>query len=155
MARRKYDPEFTPFVPAETLPLAIGVTATRKGITLYQSRQAQRWLEMLRPYSYRFHHGNCRGGDIDLATIAARLDYFLIAHPSNLKTYNDKTFGLNNRVLDAQPPLDRNQVIVQRVDLLLVCPKTMGEEMRSGTWFTVRRAREAQLPYVVLWPEEE
>ena len=45
-----------------------------------------------------------------------------------------------------KPPkgyMDRNDLLVEHCDVLLSYPKTPDEELRSGTWATVRRARKA------------
>lgn len=51
------------------------------------------------------------------------------------------------------PPLDplaRNRIIVSRIHGLLACPKTDIEELQSGTWATVRYAREIGCPVYLI-----
>lgn len=47
--------------------------------------------------------------------------------------------------------MDRNDRIIAEIDRLLAFPKTATEELRSGTWATVRRAREKGIP-VEIYP---
>jgi len=49
-------------------------------------------------------------------------------------------------------PLERNSDIVADSDLLLATPRFYEEELRSGTWATVRRARKANKPLIIVWP---
>jgi hypothetical protein len=50
--------------------------------------------------------------------------------------------------------MKRNDVLVAHADVLLAFPKTPQEELRSGTWATIRRARKAGVE-VRLFPLSE
>lgn len=50
-------------------------------------------------------------------------------------------------------PLARNREIVARCDHLLACPAEPDEQIRSGTWATVRYARAAVKPITLLLPD--
>jgi nucleoside 2-deoxyribosyltransferase len=47
-------------------------------------------------------------------------------------------------------PLARNREIVDSIDILIAAPLKDDEELRSGTWATVRYARAAGKPVVML-----
>ena len=47
--------------------------------------------------------------------------------------------------------LERNRDIVDACDILIACPRTLKEELRSGTWATVRYARKVGKPVAILW----
>lgn len=49
-------------------------------------------------------------------------------------------------------PLARNRTIVRRGDRLLAFPATEEEELRSGTWMTVRFARKLGRPVTIVTP---
>lgn len=53
--------------------------------------------------------------------------------------------------------LKRNDVLVQHCDMMLAFPKTDVEEIRSGTWSTIRRCRRANVPYRLTpaWKEQD
>jgi hypothetical protein len=51
-----------------------------------------------------------------------------------------------------RPPLARNDDIVTAAAVMLATPKGMREELRSGTWATIRRARAARKPLAVVFP---
>ena len=48
------------------------------------------------------------------------------------------------------PPLVRNRNIVRAVDIMIAAPATDKEELRSGTWATVRYCRQARKPVIML-----
>lgn len=54
--------------------------------------------------------------------------------------------------VDRKPNLVRNKDIVESTDVLLACPKGP-EELRSGTWSTVRLARKQGKRVVIFWPD--
>jgi hypothetical protein len=51
-------------------------------------------------------------------------------------------------------PLGRNRAIVRTVDLLVAAPSSAIEEIRSGTWSTVRFARSQGRRVLILAPEQ-
>lgn len=61
--------------------------------------------------------------------------------------------ALADVVHEPRPPLERNRDVVDASDVLLACPGGMAEEQRSGTWATIRYARKAGKPVVIVWPD--
>jgi hypothetical protein len=51
-----------------------------------------------------------------------------------------------------EKPLRRNAIIAERCDALLACPGEMIEQLRSGTWATIRYARVKRKPITILYP---
>ena len=51
------------------------------------------------------------------------------------------------------PPLVRNHKIVGAVHLLIATPKTDKEELRSGTWATIRYAKKVRLSTCIVYPD--
>lgn len=89
-----------------------------------------------------FHHGDCVGVDADAHAIVDDLipRVFIIVHPPTdprLRAFCMPTIG---DILAPLPYLDRNKAIVEAVDLLIAVPNTATEELRSGTWQTIRYA---------------
>jgi hypothetical protein len=60
----------------------------------------------------------------------------IIAHPPKTRTAADL--------------LARDRAIAETVDYLIAAPRTDKEETRSGTWATVRYARTAGVPVILL-----
>jgi len=135
------------------MPLVIGFTGSRRGLTEAQHSALSRWLRA--SYTTHAHHGCCVGAD---AAFAERLASLLVlcethAWPSNLPHYVDAVARKTADILhDPLPPLDRNRAIVDACGILLACPDGP-ERLRSGTWATVRYARKQGKPVVIFWPD--
>jgi hypothetical protein len=137
--------------------MKIGFTGTREGMTARQWRQLAHWIEEAAwPGSEikEAHHGACVGADSEFVlAVMDKVCCPIHAHPSNIDAMTDR------RALDVSevrnnplPPLDRNRNIVDAVDVLLAGPKGP-EELRSGTWSTVRYARKQGKRVVIFWPD--
>lgn len=48
--------------------------------------------------------------------------------------------------------IKRDKDIVDTSDILIATPRFMYEELRSGTWATVRYAEKKNKPIVIIWP---
>jgi hypothetical protein len=126
-----------------------GFTGTREGTSDDQRYALRLWFDRNRPK--QLHHGACVGADADMVTIAAGL-CLIVAHPPEEEAYlSAYAAGLSDRRMLPLPYLVRNRAIVDACQLLIACPKGE-EEQRSGTWSTVRYAREKGKPVVIIWP---
>jgi hypothetical protein len=104
------------------------------------TRLKQLWDEGER----EFHHGDCIHMDEWAALRAREIGFTLICHPP----LNDwkRAFVTSHLTLPPKPYLARNKDIVKCSRLLLACPNTQAEELRSGTWMTIRWARKMNVP---------
>ena len=108
-------------------------------------------LQMKREGASEFHHGDCIGADAEAHHIARRFGYQMHGWPPlNPKK---RAFCKVDISHAAQDYLERNNSIVIRTDVLIACPKGMQEELRSGTWTTLRRARDSLRPYCIIFPD--
>lgn len=57
------------------------------------------------------------------------------------------------RMLHPRPYLDRNHDIVDATDVLIAVPNSVKEELRSGTWATIRYAKRTKQPLMVIPPD--
>lgn len=129
-------------------------TGTQTGMTTAQRTSFRAFLS--RNSFSEFHQGCCTGADEEAAEDVARYRPLahLHGHPSNLKAKTSgKALRLSKTVHPPLPPLDRNGVMVSLGEVLLACPKGLKEELRSGTWATVRRARKKGIRVVLFWPD--
>lgn len=117
--------------------MIVGFTGTQRGMTEQQKTKLKTMLSRMFPKE--FHHGDCIGADAEAHEIAEMLDLWIVTHPplSGAK----RAFKWANESRLPKPYLERNKDIVNECDLLLVAPKTEGEELRSGTWSTYRYAK--------------
>jgi hypothetical protein len=114
----------------------IGFTGTRRGMT---TRQVETLTKLLRGGIATLHHGGALGADREAVGIAERLGIACVGHvPAE---HNPKAL------------LARNHDIVAAVDGLIAAPHGIEEQARSGTWATVRYARAARKPVVIIWPD--
>ena len=137
-----------------TLP-AVGVTASRDGLTAAQETALHRMLTNLCCDwgAEELHHGDCVGGDLVAAHTAAMIGYRTVAHPPTnpvLRAHHPSTV-----LLAPRDYLTRDRAIVDAVDVLLGFPARATESQRSGTWYTIRYARSVGRRRVVVGPSGE
>ncbi len=128
----------------------LGFTGTRRGLSPVQRAELRRLLLELRPVE--FHHGDCIGADAQAHELVRELciDCRIVLHPPDVDVARERCTADEER--RPRPYLKRNEEIVAESDLVVACPATPGEVLRSGTWATVRRARAAEVPCRVMAP---
>ena len=129
-----------------------GFTGTRAGMTEHQQKALSL---LLRDYSKNrttFHHGGCHGADCEAHCIAFLLAAIII-HPGDAAQHRKWAKHLDTCELRSwKPYLERNHDIVDICDVLIAAPKSLTEELRSGTWATIRYARMIRRPVIILDP---
>jgi len=123
----------------------VGFTGTHKGASSVQLFEAEQKLKALKEQGYdEFHHGLCIGADVQVATIAKKLGYRVVAHPGLASDPKNLLFRgecENDETREAKPFIKRDHDIVDETEVMLATPKGHAEEARSGTWTTVRYAK--------------
>ena len=125
----------------------VGFTGTADPTTVAQREAFHDWLQGQEPGE--FHHGDCVNADADAGTIAFILGWTVVLHPPSNES--KRAFSSFHYAMPAKPYLDRNHDIVDATKILCAMPKGR-EELRSGTWATVRYARKLKRPVVFFWP---
>ena len=129
--------------------MILGFTGSRKGMT---ARQFSTFAARLaaRPWE-RLVHGSAYGADQMAHYVALALRVPVHLRPCALV---DQVAPCPGAVLvhPARPPLYRNLDIVVECALLVACPSGP-EHRRSGTWSTVRAAREQGRRVVLVLPD--
>lgn len=129
--------------------MIVGFTGTRRGMTDRQKAQLREELIKRRTGWIEFHHGDCLGADAEAHDIAHELGYCIYIHPPE----NNKARAYKGgHVLKPLAYLERNRDIAFGCHVLIAAPKTLNEELRSGTWATIRYAREMGREVVILEP---
>ena len=106
----------------------------------------------------RYVHGGCVGADYDFHRLVVDNPYLaeLRVFPSNMLHARSPLFGATS-VASPQYPLDRNRLIVRYVaqnsGCMLATPKEVQEQLRSGTWSTVRYTRKCRVPLHLVLPD--
>jgi hypothetical protein len=85
------------------------------------------------------HHGDAVGADAEAHDIAIELGCAIVIHPPAIET--QRAFMTAADVRAPKPYLDRNKDIVRETTILVAAPAEAVEQLRSGTWSTVRYAR--------------
>nr|WP_145982991.1 hypothetical protein [Pseudonocardia sp. AL041005-10] len=129
----------------------VGFTGTRNGMTTPQAAAVHIALVRLRETGARFfHHGDCLGADDRAATIAHDLGYIVVAHPPN--NTRARAWGYYDQIRPPHAYLVRNRHIVDECSWLIGCPATVRHELRSGTWSTIRLARDLRRRLTIVAP---
>lgn len=129
--------------------MKVGFTGTQDGMTTAQKQFVYDEVMMLSPGEA--HHGCCVGADHEFDQL---LDQTwvetVIGHPP----LNTSKMALCNCDIFREPEeyLVRNKAIVNETDYLIAAPKGP-EQLRSGTWSTVRYARQLGRPIAIIWPD--
>lgn len=136
-----------------SLPYHIGFTGTQHGMT---ETQRQVVFDLLKHRTFYARHGGCIGADKHFDEIVRRIKgcYGVIVHPSTIvnKRAELTLDPVRDVLLGPKPPLVRNQDIVIESFVMLATPKEDRMQIRSGTWATIRYAREVQKPMVIVMP---
>lgn len=127
----------------------IGFTGTQKGMTPNQLSVVRFYLD---PEKYLwFHHGDCIGADAQAHQAARRKGLKVYLHPPD--NSSKRAFCYFDKQDDLYPYIDRNKNIVLCSDLMLAAPGEMAEQLRSGTWATIRYARRTKTPLIIVYPD--
>jgi hypothetical protein len=125
----------------------IGFTGTRHGMKAHQMETV---IKLMAGYHW-LHHGKCVGGDLEAHAIARSLRMMIAIHPP-IKTnlIAQCTGDIEYEPLEY---IARNHVIVDSVETMIAAPYSSREENRSGTWATIRYARNQGRPLFIVLPD--
>ena len=140
--------------------MKIGFTGTQKGMTNQQARELIEYLLELHTLNdaQEFHHGDCIGADAHFHHILMKFmkyeayDCIYIHPPIDA---SKRAWCFSKHIFTPKPYIERNHDIVDAVDILIATPKTRREEVRSGTWATVRYARNSGKELHVIYPKDD
>ena len=134
----------------------VGFTGTQHGMTDAQKNILSNfkvWYGEI-----EFHHGGCIGADLQLHYIAKKKKIQVVVHPpTDRKKYAG---GLDFDIIPPlpifrkpKPYLERNHDIVDETEYLIATPSTANEQLRSGTWATVRYAKKCGKKVILILPD--
>ncbi|MFQ5741967.1 MAG: hypothetical protein ACE5HV_00080 [Acidobacteriota bacterium] len=129
--------------------MKLGFTGTQRGLDSFQWSKVRAYVHGLAPEEC--HHGDCIGADAEFHGICRGFKFKIIVHPP-LKRIK-RAFCKGDETLPALPYLERNRAIVDECDELLACPYERREQLRSGTWATIRYARKTGKPVRIIYPD--
>jgi hypothetical protein len=141
----------------------LGFTGTRQGMTPAQQIALADIFTRYQPNVLL--HGGAIGADGQAHNIAHEYQYndappYFGVYPADMESSerwrrvlahtDGRKAGFVYPVLD---PLVRNRIIARRCHRLIACPAEPDEQLRSGTWATVRYARGAGKPITIIAPD--
>lgn len=134
----------------------VGFTGTQAGMTSAQKDTVREALQRLKKHDRVVgHHGACIGADDQFDVICIEEGISREVHPCTLKW---KQIDCSQRTQTpvklhaVKQPLIRNRDIVFAGQVLLAAPSGYLEELRSGTWATIRFARKVHRSTFVIGP---
>lgn len=134
--------------------MIIGFTGTQHGMTQPQQAGVHgiliSYMAMFR--GTLFCHGDCLGADAQAHHIAMNLGWAVIIFPPKNESKRAFCEGAV-KVHEPDEYLARNRAIVNSCDVLIATPGEREEQLRSGTWSTVRYAASHKRNSLIVYPE--
>jgi len=135
--------------------MILGFTGTQKGMTENQKKIFRQFILNHRPKN--LCHGDCVGADVEAHLIVK--DCFPKCHIEIFPPINNSKRAFTTRhstpTIILHPEMDyiaRNHAIVDNCDTLIATPKGK-EQLRSGTWATIRYALKCQKNIYIIFPD--
>lgn len=131
----------------------IGITGTKEGMTYEQYEVYKKYSNMIGKYT--LHHGDCIGVDCEIQYYtSSNTGNHIVVHPPENKKYQCYRRTTDNMtILKSKDYLERNKDIVNDSDVMFACPKENEEQLRSGTWATIRYSRKMKKPLYIIFPD--
>jgi len=133
--------------------MSVGFTGTQIGMTNIQKGRVKKALDKLSQNHDVFHHGDCIGADSEAHSMAVDSGFSVVLHPPSIST--KRAFCKADESRSPMDYLQRNLEIVKESDILLAAPKEKDEQLRSGTWSTIRKARKLGKKIAIFLPDGE
>lgn len=134
--------------------IKIGFTGNRYGLNSEQKNQI---ISILDKYNNLIiSHGDCVGSDTEFHNLCInyRNEYPNKKITIHIYPPNDpklRAFNKGDLLMDEKPYLQRNLDIIKNSSILIACPIDKNkEQLRSGTWSTIRKAKKQKLTIYIL-----
>jgi hypothetical protein len=139
--------------------MILGTTGSQFGATQVQAAMLASVVR--HPSVEVVHHGDCIGVDEFVHLTALDAGKHIVVHPPlderrrafcgiriGLETYEGQVV-----ILPEKDFIPRDDDIVDACVSLVAAPATMAEQLRSGTWTTIRHALKAGKPVKIIYPD--
>jgi hypothetical protein len=134
----------------------LAFTGTQRGMTKAQMETLHAELAMWADdFELTGVHGVCIGADEQFNDLVRSLGGETWGFPGHDR-HGKSPFRSNctvDRLEKSRPYLERNKMIVNRGMFLLAAPRQDGEQLRSGTWSTVRFAQRKGVEVQLFLPD--
>jgi len=131
----------------------IGFTGTQVGMTEIQKVTFEKSIMLFKTLGGEFHHGDCIGADAQAVEIVRRIcpHWRVICHPPLIPT--KRAYCKSDEIRKEKQYLDRNHDIVKESMAMFATPKEDNEQLRSGTWATIRYTRKLNKKLCIIFPD--
>lgn len=133
----------------------LGFTGTQNGMRKLQRYEFRNFAFQYKPSE--FHHGDCIGADAEAHEIVRLFlpECKIVIHPP--LDPKKRAWCEGDVILPEKDYLDRNKDIVTVSTKLVATPNERIEQVRSGTWSTVRFARKTKREedIILILPKEK
>lgn len=131
--------------------MKIAFTGTQQGMQLAQACAFQKLIGELAITA--FGHGDCIGADEEAHAMVAEWysDVYITIHPPT--NPSKRAWCESAYICEPKEYLARNRDIVNEGNVLVATPGEMDEQLRSGTWSTIRYARKIGKPVYIIFPD--
>lgn len=133
--------------------MIVAFTGTRFALTLKQTRALKSLLDQLGLNEQdTVLHGCCTGADTEFHKMCREKKVRIIGYPAyteqeKLADECDSRHGIS------YDPLVRNRQMVNGADLVIGAPNTMKDQIRSGTWMTLRHCKKRRKNHHIVYPD--
>ena len=132
----------------------VGFTGTQKGMTAGQAGVVRSHLwKFATEGGLFFHHGDCVGADEQAHALSKEFRYAPIIHPPKNPAKRAFCFAPMDDMREPKDYLARNKDIVRESHAMIAAPAEYDEQLRSGTWSTIRYAEKLGRPVVIVFPD--
>lgn len=141
--------------------MKIGFTGTRNGMNEIQAKTLVQLFTGFREFDKKiteFYLGDCVGADMQSGHLIFKHAknpfkcYLLPCDITALQGHLEKQYPSCIR-LPEKPPLERNEDLVRPIEVLFATPKEHEEQIRSGTWHTIRQAKKQGKDIYIIYPD--
>jgi len=128
--------------------MKVGFTGTREGMSQHQKEQFALKIYDLNPTE--FHHGDCEGADAEAHDIIRAIfpNIKIVVHPPKFSSH--RAFRVGDEMREPDAYISRDKRIVEETEYLIGAPLVDKEQIRSGTWTTIRFAKKLNRLYTIL-----
>lgn len=135
--------------------MKLGFSGSRHGMTREQKDFVVDYLLKNLDNIEEVHHGDCVGSDEQFHKIAKSYNIKIIIHPPN--NYSKRAFCSGSIILEEQDYLKRDEEIAKSCDVLIATPSadSFRQVIRSGTWYTINKAKEFNKKIIIVKPDGE
>jgi len=129
--------------------MIVGFTGTRAGMTDQQKEAIKNLFMQWKPTE--FHHDDAIGADQQAHDIATIFKIRTIIHPPQNPKY--RAFCKGDLIIEEKLYTVRDHDIVNSCVAMIATPRGFHEELRSGTWATIRYSIKVNKRLTIIYPD--